>query len=309
MRTAVSEVATESRTVDESGRLVELERTIEHGLATFIEVGEALTEIRDSRLYRIEYDTFEDYCREKWKMSDRRARQLMDASSVVETIGKSGTIVPKCESQIRPITKLEPEQRFAAWNDAVEKTDGKQPTSRQVEQAVIALLPSGDGKTRRRATERKGQTKHELIRKPYTDLKNAWDRAIDLQRKHLLKAILRGPRYAKWLLKELSKIEGKDSLPNAINPVAVDPVAVDPVARIFDQLREQALLSDVDLATELMRNFVLNERGEVADDRARTLLRSCPTYYDSPLTLLLKCHGDNVKEIVERLLGLRAIDG
>ena len=153
MRTAVSEVETETLTDDESGRLVEFERRIEHGLATFIEVGEALIEICDSRLYRIEYDTFEDYCREKWKMSDRRARQLMDASSVVQTIGESGTIVPKCESQVRPITKLEPEQRLAAWNHAVEKADGKQPTSKQVEQAVIELLPSGDGKARRSATE------------------------------------------------------------------------------------------------------------------------------------------------------------
>ena len=48
MITAISEVETETLTVDESGRLVELERTIEHGLATFIEVGEALMEIRAS---------------------------------------------------------------------------------------------------------------------------------------------------------------------------------------------------------------------------------------------------------------------
>ena len=62
---------------EESQRLIELKQIVERGLATFIEVGEALMEIRDSRLYRVEHKTFEDYCREKWKMSDRRARQLI----------------------------------------------------------------------------------------------------------------------------------------------------------------------------------------------------------------------------------------
>ena len=183
----------------------------------------------------------------------------------------------------------------------MEKADGKQPTSRQVEQAVIELLPSGDDKASRRATGRKGQSKHERIRNPYRELANAWDRAINPQRQILLKAIL--PRHAKWLRKELSKIDNKDTAPDAI-----DPVAVDPVARMFDQLREEVLLCDVDLATKLMCDFVLNERGEVDDDRARTLLRSCFTCYDSPLTLLRDLYGDKPKEIVERLLGMRAIE-
>ena len=36
----------------ETGRLAALEQTIERGLQTFVEVGTALLEIRDSRLYR-----------------------------------------------------------------------------------------------------------------------------------------------------------------------------------------------------------------------------------------------------------------
>ena len=48
MTTAISEVETENLNVDESRRLVELDRKIERGLGTFIEVGEALMEIRAS---------------------------------------------------------------------------------------------------------------------------------------------------------------------------------------------------------------------------------------------------------------------
>lgn len=46
-------------------RLSELETTIERGLATFIEVGNALAEVRESQLYQGRYGTFENYCRER----------------------------------------------------------------------------------------------------------------------------------------------------------------------------------------------------------------------------------------------------
>lgn len=55
-------------TTTESSKLCQLESTIEAGLKTFVEVGSALMEIRDSRLYRQEFGTFEDYCRERWGM-------------------------------------------------------------------------------------------------------------------------------------------------------------------------------------------------------------------------------------------------
>lgn len=41
-------------TIARQTRLEELEATIERGLTTFVEVGLALLEIRDSRLYRAE---------------------------------------------------------------------------------------------------------------------------------------------------------------------------------------------------------------------------------------------------------------
>ena len=127
-------------TLAESGRLVELERTIKRGLETFLEVGEALAEIRDKKLYRIEYSTFEAYCRDKWKMSDRRARQLIDSVAIVESIGKSGTHVPVSEAQVRPLAKLEPKKRAEAFSLAVELAKGKEPTMDQVAQAVAEAL-------------------------------------------------------------------------------------------------------------------------------------------------------------------------
>jgi hypothetical protein len=129
----------EAITIQESARLVELETKIKRGLDTFVEVGEALLEIRDSRLYRIEHATFEDYCREKWGMNPRYANRVIGAALVSENLGPIGP-KPTTESQARPLTKLPPEEQPAAWAKAVEMADGKQPTAKQVEEVVVEVL-------------------------------------------------------------------------------------------------------------------------------------------------------------------------
>jgi len=118
-------------TIQESARLVELEGKISSGLQTFVDVGEALMEIRDSRLYRgVEHKTFEAYCREKWNFSKPYATQLIGAAKVVRNIETVAiATVPKTESQARPLAKLPAEQQPAAWEKAVEKAGGEQPTA------------------------------------------------------------------------------------------------------------------------------------------------------------------------------------
>ena len=43
------------------------ETVIVMGWHTFVDVGLAFARIRDSRLYRVEFDDFEAYCRVKWQ--------------------------------------------------------------------------------------------------------------------------------------------------------------------------------------------------------------------------------------------------
>jgi hypothetical protein len=66
--------------LSESIRLTECERIIEKGLQTFVEVGNALLEIRDSRLYRQDFKRFEDYLKERWSMSRSYAHRIIEAS-------------------------------------------------------------------------------------------------------------------------------------------------------------------------------------------------------------------------------------
>ena len=94
------------------------EETISKGLKTFVEVGNALAEIRDSKSYKevAGYDTFEAYCRDKWEMVASRARQLCLAANIVENIKSVTIVTPSTESQARPLTKLKtPEQQQEAW--------------------------------------------------------------------------------------------------------------------------------------------------------------------------------------------------
>jgi len=110
----------------EQSQLKEYEVVIERGLKTFVNVGLALMAIRDKGLYRHDYGTFEDYCRERWGMARRTAYQLIDAVEVVENVRNCAQILPANEAQARPLTALEPEQQREAWAQAVETApDGK----------------------------------------------------------------------------------------------------------------------------------------------------------------------------------------
>ncbi len=120
----------------ESAKLSRLEAVIETGLVEFKRVGLALLEIRDSRLYRAEFGTFEEYCRERWGMSKTHANRYVEAAGVAVNLTPMGVIQPERERQLRPLAPLEPEQQREAWATAVREAGGAQPTAAIVERAV-----------------------------------------------------------------------------------------------------------------------------------------------------------------------------
>lgn len=132
-------MSTEILTLEQSQRLVTLESKIKVGIATFIDIGEALAEIRDSKLYKVEHDTFESYCREKWGFSRFYAHRVMEASSV-STLLPIGN-KPTHETQVRPLTSLPDEDVPKVWAAAVESAGGGQPTEKQVRESVAKFKP------------------------------------------------------------------------------------------------------------------------------------------------------------------------
>lgn len=123
----------------ELSRLAQCEAVIERGLKTFVDVGNALLEIRDSRLYRKEYDTFEDYCRQRWNMSRFYAHRMIEAAQVTENLLPVGNILPTSERQARPLTSLPPEMQVQAWRQAVDTAPEGKITAAHV-QAVVAEM-------------------------------------------------------------------------------------------------------------------------------------------------------------------------
>ena len=80
-----------------------LETRIEQGMASFLHVGRALSEINDRRLYRLlGFATFTDYARGRWDMSRAHAYRQMDAAQVVDVLARGGVeILPANEAHAR----------------------------------------------------------------------------------------------------------------------------------------------------------------------------------------------------------------
>jgi len=52
-------------------------------------------------------------------------------------VTRSHQILPTKETQVRPLTKLEPEEQRSVWQQAVEAAGGKVPTEEIVKDAVL----------------------------------------------------------------------------------------------------------------------------------------------------------------------------
>jgi hypothetical protein len=125
---------------EESDRL-HLERKVERA---FFEAGKALAELRDRRLYRSTHKTFEEYCRDRFGHSRRQSYLLMDAAIVFDNLEQKcdpmDHILPTNERQVRPMTKLEPQQQQEVWVKAVEQAGNKVPSARIVSDVVQRIM-------------------------------------------------------------------------------------------------------------------------------------------------------------------------
>lgn len=128
-------------TPEEADTLAEQEAVVAHGLQTFYDVGTALAAIRDLRLYRADYKTFEDYCQSRWNMTRQHVNRLVASAAVIRNLEPIGSILPSSESQARPLAQLPPAQQGPAWQRAVETADNGRVTARHVEQAVEYFRP------------------------------------------------------------------------------------------------------------------------------------------------------------------------
>jgi phage N-6-adenine-methyltransferase len=126
----------EQLTKVEKSILQECEEVIDKGMKSFIEVGNALLKIRDGKLYKTNFSTFEDYCRERWGMERRQAYRLMDAADVVENVSRGTQILPTSERQARPLSLLSPKEQADIWEEVVETAPGGKITASFVQEVI-----------------------------------------------------------------------------------------------------------------------------------------------------------------------------
>jgi len=124
----------------EMSELARYEAVIQRGLGMFVETGQALLAIRDGKLYREFFGTFEEYCQAKWGMSRPQAYRLIGAAEVVTNLSPIGDILPAAESQIRPLTALEPDQQREAWAKVIEVAPDGKVTAALVQDVVDKML-------------------------------------------------------------------------------------------------------------------------------------------------------------------------
>lgn len=147
----VTAVEVPELTEEEQRDRLHLERKVERA---FFEAGKALMELRDRRLYRSTHRTFEEYCQERFGHSRQKSNYLIAAAYVyenltticcqnleIEDLTTNGSqILPTSEGQVRPMTKLEPQEQWQVWQAAVQQAGGKVPTGRVVKDVIERIL-------------------------------------------------------------------------------------------------------------------------------------------------------------------------
>lgn len=157
----------------EKKTLQSLESLIENNLKSFFEVGLALKKIRDSKLYREEYPTFEMYCKERWEFRRAHAYRLIDSAQAVENVSH-GRQKPTSERQARPLTKLStPELQQEAWKKAIETAPEGKVTAYHVSRIVSKTI--GEEVKKQVSKKRKEIDKEDLIS---DEFKEAFDRFV-----------------------------------------------------------------------------------------------------------------------------------
>jgi hypothetical protein len=123
------------------------EEIIHRGLTSFAEVGRALLEIRNRRLYKESHATFEAYCRNRWQLGRSHAHRKISAAVVVNYLSPIGDNLPlpTSEAQVRPLVGLPIQAVKDVWAKSVQEAkNGKITASLVARNAVQWRVGHGD---------------------------------------------------------------------------------------------------------------------------------------------------------------------
>ncbi|MDH4317114.1 MAG: hypothetical protein OEV64_01870, partial [Desulfobulbaceae bacterium] len=198
--------------VREQKRLSELEGIIAENFKGFVAVGMALAEIREQRLYRQSYNTFEAYCLELWDMAYRHANRLIASAEVIDNLSTNvnGTnwsqtndemspigdiinvknfsqptnpILPSNEAQARELAKLSPEEQVQVWQDLIDQSkQGSKITAKAIKNAVTEFKGGKVENAIKKTKEETQKRRTEFKSEDFTEAFSAFLDQVNIER-------------------------------------------------------------------------------------------------------------------------------
>jgi hypothetical protein len=144
--------------LSDSGNLIEVERrdlaaceaAIDGLRVAFWAAGKALQVIRDARLYRGSYPTFDAYCEGRWQMTRRQADRLIRAWPLAEILNPIGSKELN-EGQVRELLPIAVRHGddaaavvYEAAYRAAAETDGEVRVTASVLKGAVGALPASE---------------------------------------------------------------------------------------------------------------------------------------------------------------------
>src|SRR5437016_5889338 len=108
----------------------------------FVGICLAMFTIKDDRLYREDYKSFEDYAEAVLEVSRVHAHRLAEAGRVLLLLLPMGNILmPACERQVRPLTSVPADLVPTVWKKTIETCNGMHPiTAQDVEESCAEFV-------------------------------------------------------------------------------------------------------------------------------------------------------------------------
>lgn len=133
-------------TAPERSDLRRLEKVVEDGMQTFLEVGQALKEIRDAKLYREKWTTFDGYVEDRWEFQKRHAYRLIEAFETKQVVDEKCPTGHKItnERQLRELAKVPESAIQTVLDKVVEQSQetGKPITAAAIKEAAEEIADS-----------------------------------------------------------------------------------------------------------------------------------------------------------------------
>ena len=109
-------------------------------------MGQMFAKIRDERLYREHYSTFEVYCQGRWGIKRDYAYKLIDAAAVYENLYTIGyKTMPVNESQTRLLKCLTTDEQHEVWQK-VNEAERHVPTAKEIQEIINSNYPEKAGR-------------------------------------------------------------------------------------------------------------------------------------------------------------------